>query len=132
MTNIQPDVQKEGEDTLRMLNISFDSDKVVGIPTNMRTTPLESDGWQYRISGGESSSAPYIAGVYACALEGNQLFMTRTNWQQELNDILKSTAIQTDQGAYIINPKGICNQVSDIVKQMEMTIIKQHSNQNDF
>lgn len=132
MTNIQPDVQKEGQELLHMANISFDSDKVIGIPTNMRTTPLESNGWQYRISGGESSSAPYIAGVYACALEGNQLFMTRTNWQQELNDILKSTAIQTDQGNYVINPKGICNQVSEIVKQMEIMIIKQHSNQNDF
>jgi hypothetical protein len=97
----------------------------------MRTTPLESNGWQYRISGGESSSAPYIAGVYACALEGNQLFMTRPNWQQELNDILKSTATQTEQGNYIINPSGICTKVSEIVKQMEMTIMKQQSNQNN-
>ena len=127
MTNIQPNVQKEVQELLHMANIS----KVIGIPTNMRTTPLESNGWQYRISGGESSSAPYIAGVYACALEGNQLFMTRPNWQQELNDILKSTATQTEQGNYIINPSGICTKVSEIVKQMEMTIIKQQSNQNN-
>jgi hypothetical protein len=127
MTNIQPNVQKEVQELLHMANIS----KVIGIPTNMRTTPLESNGWQYRISGGESSSAPYIAGVYACALEGNQLFMTRPNWQQELNDILKSTATQTEQGNYIINPSGICTKVSEIVKQMEMTIMKQQSNQNN-
>ena len=130
MTDIQPDVQNAGNELLHALNMSFNTDKVIGIPTNMRTTPLESNGWQYRISGGESSSAPYIAGVYACALQGNQLFMTRPNWQQELNDMLKSTAIQTEQGNYMINPSGIRDEISKIVKQMEMTIIKQHSNQN--
>lgn len=131
MTDIQPDVQNAGNELLHALNMSFNMDKVIGIPTNMRTTPLESNGWQYRISGGESSSAPYIAGVYACALQGNQLFMTRPNWQQELNDILKSTAIQTEQGNYMINPSGIRDQVAEIVEQMEMTIIKQQANQRD-
>ena len=120
MTDIQPDVQNAGNELLHALNMSFNMDKVIGIPTNMRTTPLESNGWQYRISGGESSSAPYIAGVYACALQGNQLFMTRPNWQQELNDMLKSTAIQTEQGNYMINPSGIRDQVAEIVEQMEM------------
>ena len=131
MTDIQPDVQNAGNKLLHALNMSFNMDKVIGIPTNMRTTPLESNGWQYRISGGESSSAPYIAGVYACALQGNQLFMTRPNWQQELNDILKSTAIQTEQGNYMIKPSGIREQVAEIVEQMEMTIIKQQANQRD-
>lgn len=131
MTNVQPNVQTAGDETVRMLNLPFGPNKVIGIPTNMRTTPLESDGWQYNTTGGESSAAPYIAGVYACALEGNQLFMTRQNWQQELNDILKSTAIQTAQGNYIINPDGMRTKVSEIVKQMEATIIKHQIHQND-
>ncbi len=131
MTDVQPNVQAAGDETIRMLNLPFDSDKVIGIPTNMRTTPLESNGWQYRVTGGESSAAPYIAGVYACVLEGNQLFMNRSNWHQELNDILKSTALQTEQGNYIINPNGMRAKVSEIVKQMEMTIIKHQANQND-
>jgi hypothetical protein len=124
MTDIQPDIQNE--ETVNNLNKLYQNepDKIIGIPTNMKTTPLESDGWQYRIFGGESSSAPYIAGVYACALEGNQLFMTRPNWQSELNDILKSTATITDDNNYIINPKGIREQVSQIVKQMELSISK--------
>lgn len=131
MTNVQPNVQTAGDETVRMLNLPFGPNKVIGIPTNMRTTPLESDGWQYNTTGGESSAAPYIAGVYACALEGNQLFMTRQNWQQELNDILKSTAIQTAQGNYIINPDGMRAKISEIVKQMEATIIKHQIHQND-
>ncbi len=125
MTDIQPDVQNAGNELLHALNMSFNMDKVIGIPTNMRTTPLESNGWQYRISGGESSSAPYIAGVYACALQGNQLFMTRPNWQQELNDILKSTAIEHPVGGKMINPFGIRNCVSEIVKQMKMDLMIQ-------
>ena len=131
MTDVQPNVQAAGDETIRMMNLPFDSDKVIGIPTNMRTTPLESNGWQYRVTGGESSAAPYIAGVYACVLEDNQLFMNRSNWHQELNDILKSTALQTEQGNYIINPNGMRAKVSEIVKQMEMTIIKHQANQND-
>ncbi len=131
MTDIQPNIQSAGEEVIHMMNLPFGPDKRIGIPTNMRATPLESNGWQYNIIGGESSAAPYIAGVYACALEGNRLFMTRKNWQQELNDILKSTAIQTENGNYIINPNGMRKKVSEIVKQMESTIIKQQTNQND-
>ena len=131
MTDIQPNVQAAGDETIQMVNLPFGPDKVIGIPTNMRTTPLESNGWQYRITGGESSAAPYIAGVYACVLEGNQLFMARKNWHQELNDILKSTALQTKQGNYVINPNGMRAKVSEIVKQMEETIIRHQVNQND-
>ncbi|MDE6571461.1 MAG: S8/S53 family peptidase [Alphaproteobacteria bacterium] len=131
MTNIQPNVRAAGDETIRMMNLPFGPDKRIGIPTNMRTTPLESNGWQYRVAGGESSAAPYIAGVYACVLENNQLFMIRKNWQQELNDILKSTAIQTEQGDYVINPNGVRAKVSEIVKQMEATIIKYQMHQND-
>ncbi len=98
---------------------------VVGIPTNMRTTPHGSNGWQYMISGGESSSAPYLAGIYACALSGNKLFMTRPNWQAELNDILKSTATKNPDGNYMINPTGIHARVTEIVKQMEMDLMQQ-------
>jgi len=127
MTDIQPDVQAAGQEMLDNWAIKYTPDKIVGIPTNMRTTPMGADGWQYNITGGESSAAPYIAGVYAAALSGNQLFMTRPDWQSELNDILKSTATQTPDGNYMINPSGIRGRVSEIVKQMEMDLIKQRA-----
>lgn len=127
MTDVQSNVQTAGQEYLDSWNIEYTPDKIVGIPTNMRTTPMGANGWQYNITGGESSSAPYIAGVYAAALSGNQLFMTRPDWQSELNDILKSTATQTPDGNYMINPSGIRGRVSEIVKQMEMDLIKQRA-----
>ena len=127
MTDVQPDVQAAGQEMLDNWAIKYTPDKIVGIPTNMRTTPMGADGWQYNITGGESSAAPYIAGVYAAALSGNQLFMTRPDWQSKLNDILKSTATQTPDGNYMINPSGIRGRVSEIVKQMEMDLIKQRA-----
>mgnify|MGYP001776854311 CR=1 FL=1 len=127
MTDVQPDVQAAGQEMLDNWAIKYTPDKIIGIPTNMRTTPMGADGWQYNITGGESSAAPYIAGVYATALSGNQLFMTRPDWQSELNDILKSTATQTPDGNYMINPSGIRGRVSEIVKQMEMDLIKQRA-----
>ena len=127
MTDVQPDVQAAVQEMLDNWAIKYTPDKIVGIPTNMRTTPMGADGWQYNITGGESSAAPYIAGVYATALSGNQLFMTRPDWQSELNDILKSTATQTPDGNYMINPSGIRGRVSEIVKQMEMDLIKQRA-----
>lgn len=127
MTDVQPDVQAAGQEMLDNWAIKYTPDKIVGIPTNMRTTPMGADGWQYNINGGESSAAPYIAGVYAAALSGNQLFMTRPDWQSEMNDILKSTATQTPDGNYMINPSGIRGRVSEIVKQMEMDLIKQRA-----
>lgn len=131
MTDVQPDVQSEGEKLLYVFaNKQHAEGTVVGIPTNMRTTPLGSNGWQYRISGGESSAAPYLAGVYACALSGNKLFMTRPNWQAELNDILKSTATKNPDGNYMINPTGIRARVTEIVKQMQLDIIKQQYIEN--
>lgn len=123
MTKIQPDIQENGADVFRSFNVDYSTDKVIGIPTNMRTTPIGEDGWQYRITGGESSSIPYIAGVYAAALSGNQLFMTRPDWQSELNDILKSTATQSPDGNYMINPSAISDRISEIVKQMEMDLM---------
>ena len=127
MTDVQPDVQAAGQEMLDNWAIKYTPDKIVGIPTNMRTTPMGADGWQYNITGGESSATPYIAGVYAAALSGNQLFMTRPDWQSELNDILKSTATQTPDGNYMIKPSGIRGRVSEIVKQMEMDLIKQQA-----
>lgn len=51
MTDVQPDVQSEGEENLYMFAKTHADEKIIGIPTNMRTTPLGSNGWQYRISG---------------------------------------------------------------------------------
>lgn len=38
---------------------------------------------------------------------------------------MKSTATQTPDGNYMINPSGIRGRVSEIVKQMEMDLIIQ-------
>lgn len=56
--------------------------------------------------------------------------MTRPNWQAELNDILKSTATKNPDGNYMINPTGIRARVTEIVKQMQLDIIKQQYIEN--
>ena len=52
--------------------------------------------------------------------------MTRPNWQAELNEILKPTATRRSDGNYVINPSGIRARITEIVKQMEMNLIKQN------
>lgn len=100
---------------------------VLGIPTNEKTVPMVDGGYLYQKLGGDSSAPPYLAGVYACALQGNQIFMQRPDWQKELNDILAETALEAPNGGRIINPKAIRNHVSEISRQMEMAIFKQNS-----
>ena len=99
----------------------------IGIPTNGKTTPFHMGGYYYTRNGGTSSTFPYLAGVYACACQGNELFFTRPNWQDELDEMLKTTAIEHPVGGKIINPSGIRNRVSEIVKQMEIDLIKQQA-----
>ena len=103
------------------------SKDAVGIPTNGKTTPFYKGGYYYTRDGGSSSTFPYLAGVYACACQGNELFFKRPGWQDELEEILKSTAIEHPKGGKMINPTGIRNHVCEIVKQMEMDLIKQQA-----
>jgi len=101
------------------------------IPTNEKTTPYFRGGYVYSRDGGLSSTYPYIAGVFACALQNNQLFFTRPNWQDELFDILYQTASQTSNGARIINPDGIEQRVSEITHEMQNNLIKQQRLKNE-
>lgn len=94
----------------------------IGIPTQGKTTPFYMGGYYYTRNGGTSSAIPYVVGVYACACQGNELFFTRPNWQDELEEMLKTTAIEHPVGGKMINPSGIRNRVSEIVKQMEMDL----------
>ena len=103
----------------------------IGIPTDGKTTSFWQGGYCYTRQGGSSSTFPYIAGVFACACQGNQIFFTRPHWQEELTTILQDTAILTENGGKIINPIGICEKVSQIAHEMEINLIKQKSLENE-
>lgn len=103
----------------------------VGIPTDGKTSPFWLGGYAYTRAGGSSSTFPYIAGVFASATQGNQIFFTRPNWQDELKDILVRTATESKNGGKIINPDAIVHEVTRISREMEMNLLKQKSMQNE-
>ncbi len=103
----------------------------IGIPTNGKTTPFWDGGYYYTRQGGMSSTFPYLAGVFACALQGNTIFCTRPNWQDELMDIMKRTAIDHEHGGKIINPTSIVDTVTQIAREMEMNLMKQQATQHE-
>jgi len=103
----------------------------ISIPTDGRTFAYFTGGYKYGNSNGDSAAAPYLAGVYACALQGNQIFCTRPNWIKEINDIMKRTATESENGGKIINPVAIVDAVSQIAREMEMNLIKQKKMQHE-
>lgn len=103
----------------------------VGIPTDGKTSPFWLGGYAYTRAGGSSSTFPYIAGVFASATQGNQIFFTRPNWQNELKDILVRTATESKNGGKIINPDAIVHEVTRLSREMEMNLLKQKSMQNE-
>jgi len=103
----------------------------VGIPTDCKTTPFFQGGYIYKKYGGSSSTFPYLAGVFACACQGNEIFFTRPNWQNELFTLLQKTATTTNDGKKIINPVGIRERVTQIAHEMEITLIKNKRLQNE-
>ena len=109
--------------------IEYTSD-VIGIPTNCKTTPITT-GYAYKKISGDSAATPYLAGVFACALQGNTIFCSRPNWQTELNEILRQTATDHPLGGKMINPTGIIERVSEIARTMEMDLIKQQASQHE-
>ena len=86
----------------------------IGIPTNGKTTPFWQGGYYYTRQGGTSSTFPYIAGILACATQGNELFFTRKNWPDELRNIIKQTATNSPEHGLAINPDGIAETVTQI------------------
>lgn len=103
----------------------------VGIPTDCKTIPYYKGGYLYHTNGGESSTFPYLAGIFACALQNNQLFFTRENWQDDLIKILAETAKTLPNGGKMINPDGIEQRVSEITREMQNNLIKQQRLQNE-
>ncbi len=103
----------------------------IGIPTNGKTTPYYLGGYYYTRLGGASSTYPYLAGVFACALQGNQIFCTRPAWQDELMRLVRDTAQPHPSGGKIINPTAIVDAVTRIARDMEMNLIQQKSIQHD-
>ena len=103
----------------------------IGIPTDGKTTPFWQGGYYYTRQGGASSTFPYIAGILACATQGNALFFTRQNWPDELRDIIKRTATNSPEQGLVINPDGIAQAVAKITKEMEKQIIINKSKQNE-
>lgn len=103
----------------------------VGIPTDGKTTPFWRGGYYYTRQGGSSSTFPYLAGVYACACQGNQIFFTRPNWQADLDTIMRETAIESEHGGKMINPIGIRERVTQIAREMELQIAKQNGTQHE-
>ena len=106
-------------------------DNRIGVPTNGRTTPYYQGGYVYLRAAGNSSIPPYLSGVYACALQGNELFFTRPNWQDELDKIMQDTVTKSPNGDRIINPVAIRKRVTEITREMEMNLIKQKSTQHE-
>lgn len=104
---------------------------LIGIPTNGKTTPFWQGGYYYTRQGGSSSTFPYIAGILACATQGNELFFTRKNWPDELRNIIKQTATNSPEHGLAINPDGIAQAVTQITKEMEKQIIINKSNQHE-
>lgn len=103
----------------------------IGIPTNGKTTPFWQGGYYYTRQGGQSSTFPYIAGILACATQGNALFFTRQNWPDELRNIIKQTATNSPEHGLAINPDGIAETVTQITKEMEKQVIINKSNQHE-
>lgn len=103
----------------------------IGIPTDCKTTPFYKGGYIYKKFGGSSSTFPYLAGIFACACQNNEIFFTRPNWQNELFKITEETAIESEPGGKMINPAGIRERVSQIAREMEMNLIKQNGTQHE-
>lgn len=87
--------------------------KTEGLPENITSIIVPSDyrtmaSWEgedkymYEEKGGMSWSVPYLAGVYAMALQVNPDLK-----QPELEKLIAETAITNKKGLKIINPKGI-------------------------
>ncbi len=92
--------------------VQFKSEIIV--PSDYRTmaSSWRKEGqYMYNGRGGISWSVPYLAGLYALALQVNPNIE-----QEEIAKIIKETAIVNKRGLKIINPKGII----DLVKEKSL------------
>ena len=110
-----------------LVNHTTNIDNYWLIPTDCKTTPYYQGGYMYTKFGGESSTYPFLAGVFACACQNNNIFFTRANWQDELFQIMQETANKNDTGQKIINPLGIRERVTQIAREMETNLTKREN-----
>lgn len=113
------------------LSKSFSTEERTGIPTNGKTTPYYKGGFLYQRTGGASSTPPYIAGVFACACQGNQTFFTRPDWQNDLWNILQETSTESEHGGKIINPIAIRERVTQITRNMNLELLQTMGTQHE-
>ncbi|MCL2758565.1 MAG: S8 family serine peptidase [Alphaproteobacteria bacterium] len=106
---------------------------MVGIPTDGKTNPWFLGGYAYDRMGGASSMFPYLAGVFAMALQGNMAFCNQPDWQSKLMEIMKNTAQSDEKGGKgkIINPAGIVKEVARRAREIELEMIKQQKTKKD-
>ena len=102
-----------------MRNNSFDIrygfvGRGLGIPTDGKTNPYFDGGYAYERLGGASSTFPYLAGVFAMALQDNQNFTRLPHWQDRLMKIAYDTAVDS-----VVNPEGIVEEVSRIAQTLQ-------------
>jgi len=97
-------------------------DNKTSIPTDGKTTPFYNGGYLYHRLGGASSTFPYIAGVFACALQNNINFILLPRWQDKMFQIMHETALTNENGCKIINPKGIVDNVTELTNQLNIQL----------
>jgi hypothetical protein len=85
--------------------------KTFFVPTDGKTTPYYKGGFAYERLGGASSTYPYLAGVFALALQANPAFARRKGWQAALMEIAYSTSSVIERDIHIINPPSIVLEV---------------------
>lgn len=102
-----------------MLTRSFDrrygsSGNGLGIPTDGKTNPYYLGGYAYERLGGASSKFPYLAGVFALALQDNPEFTRQPDWQDLLMRIAYDTAVDS-----VVNPAGIVAEAARICQTLK-------------
>lgn len=104
LTNINDSILKEKiEERINEL------EKTIYIPCDYRTMASswkEKEQYMYNGSGGISWSVPYLAGLFALALQIDPLID-----QEKLVSIIKESAIINNQGIKVVNPEGIIDLV---------------------
>lgn len=97
-------------------------DNRIYVPTDGKTNPFFKGGYMYERLGGVSSTLPYLAGVFALALQDNILFAQQKDWQDKIMRIAMSTATEREDGMRIINPAGIVDAVAEQTRKLQLEI----------
>ena len=100
------------------------SDERLSMPTDGKTTPFYKGGFIFSRLGGMSSTFPYLAGIFALALQNNPEFAAQNGWQDRMMQIAKNTATKTKTRT-IINPTAIVAEVDKQTKLLRLQYLHQ-------